>query len=76
MNILEKKTGFEAGGTDVVTEMGLWIEKKDARWISGERQWAHLIEARTTYLAVLLPESKAHLANFVELRLWCDSPRG
>lgn len=28
--MVEKAAGFDAGGTDVVTEIGRWIEKKDA----------------------------------------------
>lgn len=30
MKMLEKVVEFDGGGTDVVTEMGLWIEKNDA----------------------------------------------
>jgi hypothetical protein len=29
-NIEEKPLGDDGGGTDAVTDMGLWMEKKDA----------------------------------------------
>lgn len=34
MNNDEKATPEDAGGKDVVTEIGLWFEKKDATWMS------------------------------------------
>ena len=31
----EKASGLAFGGTEVVTDIGRWIEKNDATWISG-----------------------------------------
>lgn len=30
----ENAAGVDVGGTDAVTDIGLWIEKKDATWMS------------------------------------------
>ena len=35
--MVEKAVVVEVVGTKVVTEIGLWIEKKDATWISSFR---------------------------------------
>lgn len=34
-NMLENADGVEFGGTEAVTEMGRWMEKKEATWMSG-----------------------------------------
>ncbi len=36
-NMLEKAEEVEFGGTEAVTEMGRWMEKKEATWMSGVR---------------------------------------
>ena len=36
-NMVEKASAVEAGGTGEVTERGLWREKKDATWTSGQQ---------------------------------------
>ena len=33
--MLEKAVEFELGGTEAVTDMGRWMEKKEATWMSG-----------------------------------------
>jgi len=34
-NMLENAEEVEFGGTEAVTEMGRWMEKKEATWMSG-----------------------------------------
>lgn len=35
VKILEKADEVEFGGTEAVTDMGRWMEKKEATWMSG-----------------------------------------